>query len=72
MRLVVEVTSPSNRRTDTVTKLDLYARAGIRHYWIVDPEQITVYELDGAAYRVVSRGPSAQLTAPLPVQVTLD
>ena len=43
--LVIEVTSPGNRSNDTVTKLERYARAGSPHYWIIDPERITVYRL---------------------------
>lgn len=35
-RLVVEIVSPSSRRTDRVVKCDEYATAGIPHYWIVD------------------------------------
>ena len=43
--LLVEIVSPSNRRHDTVLKLDLYRRAGVGEYWIVDPEarRMTVY-----------------------------
>jgi Uma2 family endonuclease len=40
--LVVEVLSPSNRVQDLLTKRALYARAGIREYWIVDPTNRTV------------------------------
>ncbi len=43
--LLVEILSPSNPRHDTVLKLELYRRAGVGEYWIVDPEerQVTVY-----------------------------
>jgi Uma2 family endonuclease len=34
--VVVEIVSPSSRRTDRVIKVDEYARAGIPHYWIID------------------------------------
>lgn len=37
VELVVEVLSPSNRNADLVEKRRVYAEAGIRHYWIVDP-----------------------------------
>lgn len=42
--LVIEVTS-SNYGRDYVDKLDLYRRAGVREYWIVDPlyRRVMVY-----------------------------
>lgn len=36
--LVIEVLSPGSERHDRGGKLSLYAEAGIREYWIVDPE----------------------------------
>ena len=36
--LVIEILSPSTRVMDRQTKLDLYARHGVPHYWIVDPD----------------------------------
>ncbi|MDE2984278.1 MAG: Uma2 family endonuclease [Gemmatimonadota bacterium] len=35
--LVVEILSPSTAHRDRGIKLDLYARCGVREYWIVDP-----------------------------------
>jgi Uma2 family endonuclease len=49
-RLVVEIVSPSSRRTDRVVKRDEYATAGIPHYWIVDlsePVSVLVCHLAG-------------------------
>jgi Uma2 family endonuclease len=40
--LLVEVLSPSNRGRDLLTKRALYARAGVREYWIVDPTSRTI------------------------------
>ena len=40
--LVVEVLSPSTRRHDRLIKLDLYQRAGVKEYWIVDPDSQSV------------------------------
>ena len=36
--LIVEILSPSSRRHDRFTKFNLYQRAGVREYWIVDPD----------------------------------
>ncbi len=50
--LVVEVLSPSTRRYDLLLKRDVYARAGIAWYWLVDPDEprVTVLRLEGEAY----------------------
>ena len=40
--LVVEIRSPSTARQDWTTKRELYARHGVREYWLVDPEAATV------------------------------
>lgn len=36
--LVVEVVSESSRTRDYLTKLRIYDRAGVREYWIVEPD----------------------------------
>ncbi len=50
--LVVEIVSPSSRKMDYSTKNTLYSDAGVREYWIVDPEKqrttIYRYEEDAA------------------------
>jgi Uma2 family endonuclease len=54
--LLVEVVSPGDesREHDLVTKRRDYAKAGVREYWIVDPEEkaITVLALSGKAFKV--------------------
>lgn len=40
--LVIEVLSPSTQRHDRLTKYNLYQRAGVREYWIVDPSARSV------------------------------
>lgn len=46
--LVIEVVSPSSRRMDYSTKNALYSDAGVREYWIVDPQKhrTTVYRYE--------------------------
>lgn len=41
--LIIEILSPSNFRNDCLVKLNLYQQAGVREYWIVDPEEKTVH-----------------------------
>ena len=42
---IIEIVSPSSRKMDYSTKNAIYANAGVREYWIVDPakERSTVY-----------------------------
>lgn len=55
--LVIEVLSPSNWEDDRNVKFDVYARAGVPEYWIVDPmaETVEVFVLDGEAYALLGR-----------------
>jgi len=40
--LVVEIRSESTARRDWTVKRELYARHGVREYWLIDPEAATV------------------------------
>ena len=82
--LVVEVSSPSTRRTDVVRKRRVYEREGVPEFWFVDLEldQVQVYRLgadgtygaptvvleDGALDAVAFRG----LTLPAAEALALD
>ncbi|MBI4770112.1 MAG: Uma2 family endonuclease [Chloroflexi bacterium] len=50
--LIVEILSPSNWLADRRTKFRVYALAGVREYWILDPERrtIEVFLLQGQSY----------------------
>ncbi|MFN3647948.1 MAG: Uma2 family endonuclease [Armatimonadota bacterium] len=66
--LVVEVISDEDAARDLVVKREEYARAGIPHYWILDPSRKTVatLELRDGAYAetgILARG--EVLTTPL-------
>jgi Uma2 family endonuclease len=51
--LIVEVLSPSNTSEEYVRKFNLYLKAGVREYWVVEPKLKTlqVFELQDGAYR---------------------
>jgi Uma2 family endonuclease len=40
--IVVEILSPGTRSRDETLKRRLYARTGVREYWIVDPDRRTI------------------------------
>ena len=50
--LVVEVLSPSTARNDKTRKKDVYARCGVREYWLVSPgdKTVEVYRADGTGF----------------------
>lgn len=51
--LLVEILSKGNTKHDTVKKLELYERFGVKEYWIVDPKsnQAVVYQLVNGKYQ---------------------
>lgn len=73
LALAVEVLSPSSRSVDLVLKRELYQQAGVRCYWVIDPDELSLRawvlddgqlveqpaELDGASL----------LPAPFPVRI---
>lgn len=64
--LVVEVLSPSTKGRDLRDKRNIYARCGVDWYWIIDPEDKTLLELNlaGNAYAVVSETKGAGTFSP--------
>jgi len=69
--IVIEILSPGTRRRDETLKRQLYARAGVREYWMLDPDRESVEIcrqagsglLDTAASLSAARGDV--LTSPL-------
>jgi Uma2 family endonuclease len=53
--LAIEVLSAGTRRHDRGAKMKLYARYGVEHYWIVDPEtrSLEIYALRAGQYMTV-------------------
>ena len=72
--LCVEVLSPSTRRFDLLLKRDRYREAGVRSYWLVDPDEptVTVLELQDGRYEqaaVVRPGEEHRVEHPFPVRL---
>jgi len=55
--LILEILSSGTIQRDRVEKAQLYARHGVRHYWLVDPEAraIEAFELAEGQYRRTAR-----------------
>ncbi|MCP2338803.1 Uma2 family endonuclease [Actinomadura rupiterrae] len=78
--LAVEVASAASRAADLGAKRDLYERAGVAAYWIVDlrgdEPGFQVFELDGdgryAERALVTWGRSAKLTVPFDIELAPD
>ena len=53
---IIEIVSPSNPSHDYVYKLNLYADAGVREYWIVNPmiELVYIYYLEENNFKAIS------------------
>ena len=53
---IIEIISPSNPGYDYIRKLNLYADAGVREYWIIDPTvwEVAVYWLEDGTFRARS------------------
>ncbi|MBI2567085.1 MAG: Uma2 family endonuclease [Candidatus Schekmanbacteria bacterium] len=70
--LLVEILSPSSRRQDVTVKMNVYAKHGVPHYWILDPDARTVDEYvlepDAVSYSLRGRieGSSPFRSAALP------
>jgi Uma2 family endonuclease len=69
--LVVEVRSPSTARVDQLVKREVYERAGVASYWLVDPltPAVTVLELAAGTYAErgrVTGDQTLEVTQPFP------
>jgi Uma2 family endonuclease len=65
--LVIEILSPGTADRDRQLKLRLYARHGVREYWIVDPDErsVQIMELGPEGYDKVRSLDSGEITSNL-------
>jgi len=66
--VVVEVVSPDSRSLDTETKFTDYERAGVREYWLIDPERdsINFYRLTDSRFVEVPSAGDFYVSAAVP------
>ena len=72
--LVIEVLSPVTAQYDRLIKFNLYQRAGVREYWIVDPaaRMASVYTLENGHYRAAAYGEDAAVPVGVLDDCTID
>ena len=72
--LVIEVLSPSTAQYDRLIKFNLYQRAGVREYWIVDPEtrMASVHTLKDGYYFAAAYGEDAAVPVGILDDCTID
>jgi Uma2 family endonuclease len=73
--LVVEILSPATRKIDLTEKRSVYEEAGIKAYWIVDPEvpELTVLELTPEGrYVPVEPDSAGRIEISVPVRMSVD
>ena len=73
--LLVEILSPSTEWRDRIVKRELYARHGVREYWLVDPyaKTVTVLILGAGGYNTHAvYGEGDTLTSPTLPGFALD
>ena len=53
--MIIEILSKSTRKKDTFVKLEKYLDAGVREYWVVDPDRkkVVVYDFEHSPTTVI-------------------
>ena len=65
--LAIEVTSPGTKREDRKDKYTEYEKAGIKEYWIIDPDKQTVevFTLENGVYKIFGKWGPDESVLPL-------
>jgi Uma2 family endonuclease len=72
--LVIEILSPGTAQYDRLVKFNLYQRAGVREYWIVDPaaRMVSVYSLKDGYYCAAAYGTDSSVRVGVLDDCTID
>ena len=69
---VAEILSPSNSASEMARKFGLYRRAGVREYWVLDPETKTLLAHRFEKGQIITRFYQAKNTAPVDILSGLE
>jgi Uma2 family endonuclease len=69
---VAEILSPSNSASEMARKFDLYRRAGVREYWVLDPETKTLLAHRFDQGQIITRFYQAKNIAPVDILSGLE
>jgi Uma2 family endonuclease len=71
-----EILSPSNSAIEMELKFDLYRQAGVREYWVLDPEHKSLHAHRFEAGQIQTRSYNSGDTAPVDIipglEITLE
>jgi Uma2 family endonuclease len=75
--LLVEVVSPTSRPRDTHAKAKLFAEAGVKHYWVVDPVfeggvVLTEFQIGDTGRFDIATSTNKIFTTDVPFPITVD
>jgi Uma2 family endonuclease len=65
--MVVEILSPSNTAIEMDRKFELYRVAGVREYWVIDPEHKTLHAYRFKEALILPRSYASTDTAPVDI-----
>jgi Uma2 family endonuclease len=70
--LVVEILSPSNTAIEMERKFNLYRDAGVREYWVIDPEHKGIHSHIFRAGEIITRAFGSEGKAPVEIFKALE
>jgi Uma2 family endonuclease len=75
--LLIEVVSPSSHNRDMFAKAKLFAAAGVKHYWVVDPTfrggiVLTSFRIGAGGEYDIDTSTNRLFTADSPFPITID
>lgn len=65
--LVMEILSENNPKHDLTVKKDIYAKYGVKEYWILDPleKSIIIYQNKGGVFELISQAKKGNIASKL-------